>query len=216
MNIKKIGLLLILATCCSFVYFLKKNTPEIEQSKVIYSSQEGNSPVVNVAPKGKKSASCDCSTAHTCDFDMPNPIKASYKTRVLVPPSSEVIPKREKKAVVKKTKKRLNRKQAFVPKSLKEGNSIKGKTIVKALKTENIEKDRFEIKENNLERYNRKSAFPYINVMTCTSSRSKKYHEKMCRGIKKCSTSIDTMKAFEAEKKGLEPCKICFKNLKNK
>jgi len=218
MNFKVIGLLLVAAIGYGGFYFYKKNNSTVEKPVPSYSYQQEEKPSTYIKLEEEKKNSCDCSTSHNCEIEAPKAIKASYQSSIIVPPSSEFIPTKEKQKSKKKTtkanQKRLNRKQAFVPKNSIKVTPEKVKATFVASKTVKNDAKASVNTTNNIERRNRKSAFPYINVIICTSSKSKKYHEKICRGMKRCGASIDKMKAFEAERKGFEFCKICFKHLK--
>lgn len=227
MNFKKLGLAFILITCCSVFYFYKNKEQASKQIEVNPSSYNEYATLTKIVLKDTTKSTCNCSSTNPiCVSNTPKSIKASYQVANQTAP---IPSKKENKKVKKinsklkrvssKSKKRPNRKQAFIPfnPSSKE-NNIKGKAVLVSSNTTHSPKKSIKkevVQEtNDFKRYNRKSAFLYIDVMICNSSNGAKYHEKMCRGIKNCSTSIDTMKAFEAERKDLKPCKICFKYLK--
>jgi hypothetical protein len=234
MNFKKVGLVFILIACCSVFYFYKNKGQITKQVQSNQSSYNEYATLTKIVLKDTTKSTYDCSSEHiACSFGSPRSVKTSYQvanqTGPIVSKKENRKPKKvssklkrtasKSKRATSKSKNRPNRKQAFIPfnPSSKE-NNIKGKAVLVRSSTVHSAKE-FSKKEvvqetNNLKRYNRKSAFLYIDVMVCNSKKATKYHEKMCRGIKKCSTSIDTMKAFEAERKDFEPCKICFKYLK--
>jgi hypothetical protein len=224
MNFKKVGLVFILIACCSIFYFYKNKEQTAKQIRVNPSSYNEYETLTKIVFKDTAQSTCDCSSGHTaCSSNLPKPIKVSYQVANQTGP---IVTKKENKKVKKvssklkrassKSKKRPNRKQAFIPfnPSSKE-NNIKGKAVLVRSSTVHSAKkpSKKEViqETNDFKRYNRKSAFLCIDVMVCNSKGATKYHEKMCRGVKRCSTSIDTMKAFEAERKDLKPCKICFK-----
>lgn len=53
---------------------------------------------------------------------------------------------------------------------------------------------------------------PNTKVWVCTGGSSKRYHAyDKCKGLSKCSASIDEVKLEEAETMGRTPCRKCYK-----
>lgn len=48
-------------------------------------------------------------------------------------------------------------------------------------------------------------------VYVCTGKYAKRYHDYLCEGIENCKGEKVTMTKEEAKKKGLTPCRICYK-----
>ena len=48
-------------------------------------------------------------------------------------------------------------------------------------------------------------------VITCTGKYSKRYHNKICKGMKNCKGETKKVPLSEAKKQGLTPCGYCYK-----
>lgn len=47
-------------------------------------------------------------------------------------------------------------------------------------------------------------------VLVCNGGSAYAYHSHYCRGLSRCSASVEKMTKSEAVKKGRRPCKICY------
>ena len=57
---------------------------------------------------------------------------------------------------------------------------------------------------------------PNAKVWVCTGGSSKRFHAyNNCKGLSKCSASIDEVTLEEAEMMGRTPCRTCYKILWN-